>query len=284
MTGLDTANHSYTFLLRARNRVYVSDQIGPVTAQAPVIPTVTSIAISSVPGDDGTYQYGDSIQVLVGFSEDVTVTGTPHVELQFDGSATDTGRRLAEYTDGVGAWLGFLYIVRELDIDNDGIAIPENGLKLNGGAIQGADGRDADLSHDAVAANGNHQVDAVVPTIVSIGITSDPGADGFYVAGDAIEVAVTFSEEVTVSASPDGELGLPELELDLGGEPGTSELIRGTGARLVFAYVVQEGDEALNGVALGANKLRAGDATSIQGENGADADLSHDAVSRPPRP
>ena len=116
------------------------------------------------------------------------------------------------------------------------------------------------------------------PVIASVEITSDPGDDGFYFAGEIVEVAVTFSKDIIVSVSPDAEGGLPELELDLGGEPRTAEISGGSGARLVFAYVVQAGDEALNGVAVGANKLRVGDGISIQSEDGVEVDLSHDAV------
>ena len=56
---------------------------GPVAADHghkvdAVGPTVSSIAITSDPGDDDTYGVGDSIEVTVTFNEDVTITGSAH--------------------------------------------------------------------------------------------------------------------------------------------------------------------------------------------------------------
>ena len=41
------------------------------------------------------------------------------------------------------------------------------------------------------------------PTIKSVAITSDPGSDETYGTGDSIEITVTFSENVTVTGTPD---------------------------------------------------------------------------------
>ena len=118
-------------------------------------PTVSSIAITSDPGDDDTYGEGDSIEVTVTFTENVTVTGAPQLELDFDGTA-----KTAEYKSVSGKAVVFSYTVTGGDTDTDGIAIGENKLTLNGGTIQDAAENDAVLAHTAMTADAGHKVSA----------------------------------------------------------------------------------------------------------------------------
>ena len=65
------------------------DGPSPIFAQTDTTaPTVSSVAVTSDTGDDevyldddGVYGIGDKIEVTVTFSEDVTVTGSPQLEL-----------------------------------------------------------------------------------------------------------------------------------------------------------------------------------------------------------
>ena len=91
---------------------------------------------------------------------------------------------------------------------------------------------------------------ATVPLIAANGvaITSEPGADNEYVAGDHIDVTVTFSQPVTV-ASPTGD-GL-QIGLTLDGTDGEREAdylaSESTPTDLVFRYTVTTSDYDLNG-------------------------------------
>ena len=130
-------------------------------------PAISSIAITGDTGDedsswddDGIYGIGDRIEVTVTFSADVTVTGSPRLELDIGGTA-----RPAEYEKAEGSKVVFGYTVIEGDADNDGIAISENRLTLNGGSIKDAADNAADLPHDALAAQNDHRVDGIRPTI-----------------------------------------------------------------------------------------------------------------------
>ena len=88
----------------------------------------------------------------------------------------------------------------------------------------------------------NDTPDTTPPEVRSLGITSDPGKDQTYAAGDEIEVTVTFSETVEVE-------GTPQLGLRVGTRTRTAGYLRGTDtAVLVFGYEVVEGDEARDGV------------------------------------
>ena len=69
---------------------------------------------------------------------------------------------------------------------------------LGGATFRDTAGNDAEITHPALAAT-DAKVDAVLPTVSSIAITSDPGDDDTYGIGDKIEVTATFSEKVRVA-------------------------------------------------------------------------------------
>ena len=136
-------------------------------------PTISTVAITSNPGSDGTYGTGDIITVNVTFSEPVTVdttNGTPYVVLS-------VGGRLAylDYSgDGSSAAVQpFNYTVQPLQRDADGVSLLSNSLALNGGTIQATDdSADADLDHPAIAFP-SHKVAAggeVVVGLAQVGI------------------------------------------------------------------------------------------------------------------
>ena len=249
-------------------------------------PTIWRVYLSG--GFGKPYTVGTEIRVRVEFTESARISGRPQLALDFDGTP--------KTSEWAGGWRGsFSYAIQEGDRDSDGVAIGANAISLNGGTVRDGAGNDAVLTHGAVAAVSHIKVDAVVPTVSSIAITSDPGDDDTYGAGDRIEVTVIFSEvvevwNVTRSDMPGDRW--PQLELDIGGEARTAEYQSFTGAEVVFEYTVQDGDTDENGIALGANKLALnGGAIFDYAENhpiGAgidfwdvplDAVVSHDAVS-----
>ena len=233
-------------------------------------PTVSSVAITGDPGGDDTYGLGDAIQITVTFSEYVTVTGTPLLELDFDGTAKTAGYRSAS-----GANVVFSYTVALDESDADGIAIGADKLSLNEGTIKDAADNDATLTHAAVAADSGHKVDAsdtIAPTILSLSFTSDPGSDRTYGTGDTIQVTVTFSEDVTVT-------GAPQLELSMSGSASGARQAsysssNSSGANVVFEYTVAVGDRASDGLEIRANKLTL-NGGAIQDASGNDAALTH---------
>ena len=202
------------------------------------------------------------------FNEYVIVTGTPQLELDFDGTA-----KTADYSSINGAVVVFSYGVAADDIDTDGIAISANKLSLNGGAIKDGAENGATLTHDAVAADSGHKVegsDTTAPTVSSVAITSDPRDDDTYGLGDAIEVTVTFSEDVTVT-------GTPLLELDFDGTAKSASYRSASGANVVFSYTVALDESDADGIAIGADKLSLNEGT-IKDAAENDTTLTHAAV------
>ena len=131
------------------------------------------------------------------------------------------------------------------------------------------------------------------PTVTEVTVVSDPGADATYAAGDAVRVAVRFSEAVEV----DTEDGTPRLKLDLGGDDGAGERWAayegGSGTEtLTFAWAAAAPDESTEGVAVLADTLElnggtiASVATKIGaalGHPGLDPDPEHKVDTTPPR-
>ena len=160
---------------------------------------VVSVSVDSEPGDDDTYENGEAISVSVEFDDDVTVTGTPQLSLDFDGTAKIAGFQSAKSASGDGSdntsktgdILVFSYTVQEGDEDTDGFTVTENGLGLNGGTIVSSNGKNAKLDYASVNAEGQ-QVGAVPPEFDSAA-TSEDGA----------EIVVTFTEDVQL---------VPEIE------------------------------------------------------------------------
>ena len=182
-----------------------------VDAPDDVAPTVSSVAITSDPGDDATYGVGDTVDVTVNFDEQVRVTGSPQVELDIGGVANNaTFRRV----DGSAAV--FTYAITEGETDTDGISIDANKIELNGGAIADLAGNQAVLTHDAVPADTGHLVEAVSPKFVSATTLTIPAQDATYFTPATPErpgIRVTLSENTDIlkwiewlDAHPDVEL------------------------------------------------------------------------------
>ncbi len=149
----------------------------------------------------------------------------------------------------------------------------ETGIQLSytpwNNPIRDAVGNEAGgLSREPVT---NETPDTTPPEVESLAITSNPGADGTYAAGDGIEVTVTFSETVEVE-------GAPQLRLRVGNRTRTAGYLRGTGtAAPVFGYEVAEGDEASDGVSVNAGRIALNGGT-IEDEAENAAELDHEAV------
>ena len=160
----------------------VTNAVGSTTA-----PTVSGVALTSAPGSDNTYAIGDAVEATVTFDAAVDITGSPQLELDFNGTAkaaacatgTNTTTMACSYTVLVG------------DSAPNGVAIAAN--KLTGGTIYatGSTTTNADLDHVAVAIAAGHKVDGIRPTLLTT------GSDAPRTSTDGTQVILTFSEDVS---------------------------------------------------------------------------------------
>ena len=124
------------------------------------------------------------------------------------------------------------------------------------------------LSRESVR---NDTPDTTPPEVSSLGITSNPGSDRTYAAGDEIQVTVSFSETVKVE-------GTPQLRLRVGSRTRTAGYESGTDtAALVFGYQVADGDEDTGGVSIEAGRIALNRGT-IEDEAENAAELAHEAL------
>ena len=152
----------------------------------PVPPAVSSVALTSTPGSDNTYAISDAVEATVTFSAAVDITGTPELELDFDGTAKAAGCTTGTNTTTMAC----SYTVAVGDSAPNGVAIAAN--KLTGGTITatGSTTITADLTHTAVMIDAGHKVDAIRPTLVTT------GSDAPTTSTDGETVLLVFSEDI----------------------------------------------------------------------------------------
>ena len=258
-------------------------------------PYATSVEITAGPSDGATYIAGENIEVTMAFSQEVDAQNNPGIRLLVgpNGSQWVESLRVARYKSGSGTnSIVFSYQVQESDSDADGVTLDidqaETGWGLHdfrGGKIY-ASGTTTPVSDrfpvemysvtsynvEGSSVSPAPVADETAPTISSIVITSDPGNDYTYGAGDIIRVTVTFSEDVIVT-------GTPQLELEFY-DPGSANQQASfesvNGAEVVFVYTVEASDSASDGLSIQSNKLTL-NGGAIQDSAGNDAALTHSA-------
>ena len=108
-----------------------------VTNLVGTVPSVSQVAITSTPADGEAYAAGETVQVLLTFTEAVTVDttdGAPRLRIKLDPAY---GEKWADYSGGSGtATLTFAYTVAEPDRSTRGVAVLRDTLDLNGGTIR----------------------------------------------------------------------------------------------------------------------------------------------------
>ena len=153
--------------------------------------TVKNVRVTSNPGSDLVYGVGDTIQVTVTFSDDVTVgyerSKKYAAEIDLEVGAQT---RTAYYARTEGKNVIFEYTVVPGDEAPAYLRIPVNSLRLyrdkpsEHGSIRDSEGRDAHLDHIELVST-HHRVDAVSPEFASA-----------QVSADGARVAVTFDESI----------------------------------------------------------------------------------------
>ena len=152
---------------------------------------------------NGTYKIGDNIDIVFWFSEAITVSGTPRLELE-----TGDTDAFANYSSGSGSsFLTFTYTVSEGESSSDLAYTGTNALANNGGSsMLDGSGNPATLTLPAVGASGslsysqNFVIDGIKPTMT---ITASEGSDGFSSNDSTLSLTFTSSESTTGFAAAD---------------------------------------------------------------------------------
>ncbi len=210
---IDLAGVNVTYLTAIGNQLSLSYGGVPLSASSVTYGT-----------NDGDLASGETVTLVVNFTDVVTVTGgTPTLTLNSGGTAT--------YTSGSGTdALTFTYTPAAPQSTND---LAVTAFNLNSATIQNAALEDANTASAVTNPAGTLFVDTTVPTVANV---TSSTANGGYKAGDVITVTVQFSEIVVVT-------GTPQLTLETGV---TDRVINYAGGSLTntltFNYTVQATD------------------------------------------
>ena len=166
----------------ALNNQPVTNRTGDTTG-----PTVEMVRITSNAGSDQTYAVDDLIEVTVTFDETVVVTGTPRLTLNVGGRS-----RTANYQDVTGAAVRFEYKVVSSDTAPYGVSIDAN--RLSSGTIRDGAQNNAVLNHAPVAADTQHKVDGIKPTLAT--------SDGAVANGPMGTLTLAYGEPLDTSSEP----------------------------------------------------------------------------------
>ena len=237
-------------------------------------PRVRGAYLYLYPPAGDTYVAGEEILAVLSMTEVLVVSGQPELALTI-GQNT----RLMQLSDYFSTNIFFRYVVQPDDVDADGVGIPADAVRLNGGTIRDAAGNDAVLTHDAVPDDPRRKVDGsrtdiAPPTVRRVLFISRPQQVDTYAKGDVIEALVLFNAYMTVT-------GTPQLSLAIGSQVRQAEYHQTTnelgGSGLHFRYVVQADDVDTDGIGIPADAIRLNGGT-IRDAVGNDAVLTHDAV------
>ena len=238
-----------------------------------VPPRVRDVSLISSPARGDTYELGETIEVLVEFDGRVKATGNAEMALTI-------GARTRYATSSGWGYdsLYFDYTVQVGDRDENGISIAANALVVGAGSITAADGTTpADLTHAAIAADGDSKVDGSLvtpPRVREIVFISTPARGDTYQLGETVELQVEFDRMVTVT-------GIPQVALAIGAQTRYAAYSESWGEEryAYFSYVVQAGDRDEDGVSIAADALLLNGGTIAAADATTDADLTHAAVS-----
>jgi hypothetical protein len=198
------------------------------------VPYVTSVT----PPSDGTYTPGETLDVRLIFTENVTVTGVPRVPI-----IIGVTQVWANYVSGSGTSnILFRYTVVPGDVDTNGAQISIAWDNNSGTAtIRDAGAKDA-LTTILPPSTPDVIIDAVLPTVTSI----TAPANDTYIYNEELFFTLTFNDQVNVTGSP-------RLTLTVGATTRYATYSSGSGTTsLIFRYQVPSGDLDLDGIALGS--------------------------------
>ena len=155
-------------------------------------------------------------------------------------------------------FLHFICPIQSGDYDADGPTVAAGAIQVGTGWLRDTAGNPAVLTHAALTANSEFKVDAILPYVTGVEITSAPDSSVGYATGETIEITVTFNETVTVpriSRSDVSGYPKPKITIDIGGEARTADFHSTDANSVLFTYDVTTGDQDSDGVSIDANKL-----------------------------
>jgi hypothetical protein len=186
--------------------------------------------------EEGIYKTGDTLEILVDYTERVFVSGVPYVKLTIGNSS-----KQAVYTNGSGSHtLSFMYIVQPGDEDIDGIRLSSS-ITVSNGSIRDDQSNFAPVILNNTGDLSRVLVDAVAADIKTVILPKS----GLYKSGDTLDFIFRFTEKIKTGAT----IKSSTLSLTIGTK---TVMANCTGYNssdsLVFRYIIQNGDFDKDGI------------------------------------
>ncbi|WP_313170887.1 DUF4347 domain-containing protein, partial [Massilia oculi] len=225
----------------------------PSTAAVLVDTSAPSVSGNVAVPANATYVAGQPLDFTVTFNENVTVSGSDSTL----GLTVGSTARSAVFLSANGNSITYRYIVQAGDLDANGIDV--GAIALGSSAVRDTAGNDANLSlFNHVPSTSGILVDGTVPAVS--GAISVPG-DGMYSVGQVLEFTVTFDENVNVTGTAS------TLGLDIGGAARSAIYDSKTANSITYIYIVQNGDNDADGIAVTGLALNGGTIRDAAGNN-----------------
>ena len=221
-------------------------------------PRATGVSFAGADAN-GWYQLGETITATVAFDEIVDVLTSVEGNLVLNLTIGDNVRAAVwDASTNNSQELDFTYVVRNDDLDVNGISVAAGAQSLLGAEIEDASGNTANRNFGAVGNQQAHKVDGIRPQVLAVdGVTiaSSPESGDTYRKGETIDVRVAFSEDVNVEHDPTLrlaiEIGANSREADVVYSPNASR-------NVTFRYRVQDDDVDVDGIRVLVNALSGG--------------------------
>ena len=241
LTGL-RSGRTYQIQVQGKNDEGEGAWSNPGSGRTLSAPTVSRVAFTSTPasGQSNTYKLNDTLDVTVTFSEAVTVTGTPQIDLTIGSTVHQADYESGSTTTG----LLFQYEVQADDEDDNGASIDANGLKLKSGRIflqKTNTTVNADLAHGAVANQSRHKVDGIAPALTKAEVNGD---------------ALTLTYGEVLDSDPNPATGDFAVTVDSEARSVTAVAVSNTEVTLTLGSAVSTGETVSLAYTPGTNPIR----------------------------
>ena len=278
-SALTISNHGGHKVDGSKNSITPGDRVGDNAGPEPV-----SVYVDASGSPPGSYKIGDTIDFIVTFNEAIKpgVVGIPTLHLKL-GTLSDSPSVTAHYKTGsisgqTDRDAVFTYTVAEGDVllgtGNSVFSLFDPPLHIGNSIVDlfGNSAKNQNTDQPLSIADGaGYVVDGIRPQVSRIRFIGGPNggtpADGTYLRGDKIYVAVEFEDAVTVT-------GVPELALEMGSGSvkwaryDATQNQRTSDRLLTFSYTVHSSDSDSDGISIPRDVLKLPENSSIKDSAG----------------
>jgi hypothetical protein len=215
---------------------------------AVTVDTTAPTAAADTNKADGYYKAGETINITLTFTENVTLIGASGLDVTLN--TGDVLNIAAASLNGTSNTVTAVYTVGTGDTSSD---LTVATVALGAGAtLTDAAGNAASLASLSANIAATHAIviDTTAPTVSSEALTAALTAQNSYLnGGDVLTATVAFSEIVNVT-------GTPKLALNIGGSIVYANFATGSGtSALTFTYPIQSGQTDSDGIGIPTNAL-----------------------------